>query len=72
MAREIIVDDERFEVTERPDAPGQLDFAWLSGPNAGYGFSSTRSDAAPPSKEELHELVRTFLRQVNPATGFID
>jgi hypothetical protein len=41
--RRLEVDGEVFEVTTRVDLPGQVDLAWITGPNAGYGFSSRRS-----------------------------
>jgi hypothetical protein len=68
----ILVDGQEFEVRERPDEPGHYDFVWLSGPNDGYGFSSSRSDAGRFSGPEMAALVRSFLAQVNSATGYID
>ena len=68
----LVVDGEEFDVRERPDRPGQYDFAWVSGPNAGYGFTSARSDGAPETRAGLQDLIRNFLAQVDPGTGFIE
>lgn len=54
------------------DRPGQYDFAWLSGPNEGYGFGSTSSNGSPLSQTQMEAMVREFLAQVDLATGFID
>jgi hypothetical protein len=69
---EVEVDGERFEVRARPDVRGQYDFTWLSGPNPGYGFSSTSSDGSDRTRAELVESIRGFLGQVDPITGYIE
>ncbi|WBQ06785.1 hypothetical protein [Kribbella sp. CA-293567] len=66
------VDGQLFEVRERPDGSGHHDFTWLSGPNPGYGFSSKTSDGSPHSQTDLVESIRSFLAQVDPATGYIE
>lgn len=66
------VDGERFEVRERSNGSGQYDFAWISGPNAGYGFSAVRSDRSPMSRGYLEAHIRNFLRNVNPETGYLE
>lgn len=68
----LVVDGEEFDVRERPGRPGQYDFAWASGPNADYGFTSARSDGEPETEAGLQELIRNFLAQVDPETGFIE
>lgn len=61
----IEVDGEVFEV--RPGEHGGTHYDWLSGPNPGYGFSSS----APISADhERHILV--FLSMVDPETGYIE
>lgn len=67
----LIVDGQHFVVKARRDDPGAYDFAWLSGPNDGYGFSSKRSNGAAMSEAEMREAIRNFLAQVDPRTGYI-
>jgi hypothetical protein len=63
----IDVDGERFAV--RQVADGGWSYDWLSGPNHGYGFSTS----GPPisSNEDHREAIRTFLNMIDPATGYI-
>ncbi|WP_020391372.1 hypothetical protein [Kribbella catacumbae] len=68
----IEVDGQVFEVQVSPDLPGQYDFTWLSGPNPGYGFSSRSSDGSVLSTSDFEESIRSFLAQVDPATGYIE
>lgn len=68
---EVVVEGERFEVV-RSETPGQYDFTWLSGPNPGYGFSSASSDGSDHTQADLEESIRSFLAQVDPATGYIE
>lgn len=70
--RHFVVDGEHFDVRERPSEPGVYDIAWTSGPNEGYGFASVSYDGQPQSDVELEEAIRSFLRQVDPNTGYID
>ncbi|HET6652276.1 MAG TPA: hypothetical protein VFH10_06505 [Nocardioides sp.] len=52
----------------RPDRFGGTLYAWLSGPNPGYGFS------ASPTVDDLeqhHANIRTFLSMIDPETGYI-
>jgi len=53
-----------------PDEFDGTNFDWLSGPDAGYGFAV--SPTRDWSLEEHRECIRTFLAQINPATGFIE
>jgi hypothetical protein len=69
--RELRVDGERFTVTERDGSPGVYDFAWESGPNEGYGFTSAVHGADALDTGELIDAARNFLEQVDPATGYI-
>jgi hypothetical protein len=68
----VTVDGELFEVSASTERPGQYHFAWLSGPNKGYGFGTTRSDGAAMSEHEIEADIRGFLMQVDPETGYIE
>ncbi|MGW7199667.1 hypothetical protein [Streptomyces chryseus] len=68
----LVVDGERFDVTERLDELGTYDFTWLSGPNPGYGFTCAVQPAAALSEPELQASARDFLKQVDPTTGHIE
>jgi hypothetical protein len=61
------VDGESFAVRQASDGGSAYD--WLSGPNQGYGFGTSE----PPSRpaDEHRETVRTFLAQIDPATGYL-
>lgn len=61
------VDGEVFEV--RADGRGGTDYVWRSGPNPGYGFGL--SPAQDMSLEEHRDNVRTFLAEIDPATGYL-
>jgi len=61
------VDGERFAIRQAGD--GGTDYDWLSGPNKGYGFSS--SGTPIPSVEEHREHIRVFLAMIDPNTGYI-
>lgn len=61
------VDGELFAVRRAGD--GGTSYDWLSGPNDGYGFGSS---ATPDRSMEAHRRsIRTFLAQIDPATGYI-
>ena len=60
------VDGETFTVRSRGDS---IDYDWISGPNEGYGFSS--SGGIYDSREAHEESIRGFLGMIDPATGFI-
>jgi hypothetical protein len=70
--KRMTVDGELFEVVADPERPGQYDFAWLSGPNDGYGFSSARGDGGAMSERGMEASIRRFLAQVDPDTGYIE
>ncbi|MDJ0361847.1 hypothetical protein [Rhodococcus sp. H29-C3] len=83
----LTVDGEVFVVTLSRDEPGACHYDWSSGPNEGYGFSSsaprvayggvrdradTPSFTFPPSTIDEHkESIRDFLGMINPETGYI-
>ena len=61
------VDGERFDIRRNRD--GGTAYDWVSGPNKGYGFASSRT----PERlvEEHQESIRTFLAMIDPDTGYI-
>ena len=69
--RTFVVDGETFEVTRRPDERHVHDLDWVSGPNAGYGFTSAAYGGGPMTDDEIIDGIRNFLSQVDPATGYI-
>ncbi len=81
--REVEVDGERFLVSVRGTS---TEVTWLTGPNPGYGFSSTLASSAPaPAPEELAAVnlrlraddermrsdLRSFLAEIDPETGYL-
>jgi hypothetical protein len=62
------VDGETFAVHAAP--LGGTHYKWLSGPNDGYGFSSSADPGA--SVEEHLVSIRSFLAMVDPITGYIE
>jgi hypothetical protein len=68
----ITVDEEVFDVTTQPDHPGAYHYAWISGPNPDYGFSSASSDGRPSTMVDHEEAIRNFLSLVDPETGYIE
>lgn len=61
------VDGEVFAVRE--GGGGGTAYDWLSGPNDGYGFGSSGSPSRPAA--EHCDSIRTFLAQIDPATGYV-
>ena len=66
----IVVDCETFDVHLRE--PGIYDYAWLSGPNEGYGFTVARNDRTALDDAEIETHARSFLAEVDPSTGYIE
>jgi len=64
----ITVDGETFDV-DKQDSSNHL--SWISGPNAGYGFTIGRSDGAALTEDEACVEVRMFLAAIDPATGYL-
>jgi hypothetical protein len=71
-AARLVVDGEQFDVREQAGRPGTYHFAWVSGPNPGYGFTSARSDGQASTTDQLEDSIRGFLAQVDPETGYIE
>ena len=63
------VDGEVFGVSASPTGHDVYD--WLSGPNAGYGFSSWSSDRSPSTMTDHEDAIRDFLSAIDPETGYI-
>jgi hypothetical protein len=61
------VDGERFLV--RAPREGGWAYDWLSGPNAGYGFSS--GGPSDMSELEHRQAIRSFLDMIDPASGYV-
>jgi hypothetical protein len=66
----LAVDGESWEVIA---TGGQFDFNWLRGAAEPYGFSSRTFPAgATLSVEQLEGMIREFMSNVNPETGYLD
>lgn len=80
----LVVDGETFRVRVQPD--GGCHYSWVSGPNAGYGFSSgpvrvawrTASGLPPaplplplPTISHHRRSIREFLAEIDPETGYL-
>ncbi|TQK20836.1 hypothetical protein FBY40_3380 [Microbacterium sp. SLBN-154] len=50
---------------------GANQFAWLSGPNTGYGFAIGRTDGAALADAEARDHIAAFLAEIDPATGYL-
>lgn len=64
------VDGQEFRIRERAGRPGEYDFDWLSGPHD-YGFGLGRADGSAMTRLEMEEAIRSFLGEVDPATGYL-
>jgi hypothetical protein len=64
------VDGEVFEVLA--GRTGSDEYTWVSGPNAGYGFSSVTSNREPLCPGDHAESIRDFLSAVDAETGYIE
>ena len=63
------VGDETFVVQR--DADGSYHYDWVTGRNAGYGFSvGSGTDFERTDEEHLAEI-REFLREIDPDTGYL-
>jgi len=66
----VVVDGEQFVLRERvPESNAYVyDYDWLTGPNPGYGFSSSGPKQSP---EDHMAAIRVFLRGIDPGTGYL-
>jgi hypothetical protein len=69
--RLVVVDGQEFFVQPRPIEPGTYDFTWTSGPNDGYGFSTSGGRREPLLPTEIEDNIRSFLSGINPDTGYL-
>ena len=67
----LIVNGETFRARADAQQPGAWHVDWVSGPNVGYGFTTRRSDHQWESREQLDRGVRSFLDEIDPATGYL-
>lgn len=80
--RELVVDGEHFRISVE-GAAHQV--TWLTGPNAGYGYSGMLAGTSGMSPESIEAVIavamgdderlrrdiRAFLAEIDPATGFL-
>jgi hypothetical protein len=67
----LTVDGEIFRALADTQQPGAWHLTWVSGPNAGYGFTTRRSHQQWESSEEWEKAVRSFLAEIDPTTGYL-
>jgi hypothetical protein len=67
---DLVVDGQRFVVTQRAGSAGTYDFDWISHP-ASYGFTIGASLDWRPDQAELAEQIHSFLAEVDPETGYL-
>lgn len=65
---DLTVDGETFRVRRR-DNDGATQYAWISGPNDGYGFDSF-GGLGSLGHEDHESSIRDFLSAIDPATGY--
>jgi hypothetical protein len=66
-AQRLSCEGETFEL--RAERSGGTHYAWLSGPNPGYGFTVS------PTIDDIdqHQAnIRSFLSMIDPETGYIE
>jgi hypothetical protein len=63
----LTVEGELFAVGRAVD--GGTSYDWASGPNEGYGYGSSASPDRP--QDEHIASIRGFLRDIDPATGYL-
>ena len=64
----VVVDGEEFDVVRDGSS---IHHTWVSGPNAGYGFSIGGSGAATRTDSEVRSEIRAFLSGIDPRTGYL-
>lgn len=64
----VVVDGETFDVDKDG---GANHLTWVSGPNAGYGFTLGRSDGSSLTEDEARNAIRGFLASIDPETGYV-
>ena len=67
----LTVDGEQFRVRRAPSVNAVYHYDWLTGRNAGYGFSTGSNSTTTPSEEQHMAAIRDFLAAIDPETGYI-
>ena len=67
---DLTVGGEIFRAQPDPQQPGAWHVTWVSGPNAGYGFTTRRSDHRW-AHGQLRKAVQPFLAEIDPTTGYL-
>ncbi len=65
----VVVDGETFAGRRRDD-DGSTHYDWISGPDDGYGFSSS-GGSGPIGPERHVAVIGDFLAGIDPATGYL-
>jgi len=65
-ARQLACEGETFQLL--PDGRGGTHYAWLTGPNAGYGFTASPT---VDDDEQHRASIRSFLSMIDPRTGYV-
>lgn len=71
-AHRVSVDGQVWVISTRDD---QYDFEWISRPQSlrPYGFTARPSDPTEVlSLDDIKEMIREFMGNVNPETGYLD
>jgi hypothetical protein len=64
----VVVGGESFDVVRDGNS---VHHTWVSGPNAGYGFSVGSSGAMELTDEVVRSAIRAFLSEIDPRTGYL-
>lgn len=67
----MVVDGERFLVTQREGFADTFDYTWISGRNPGYGFTSAGWGTAGRDNACHVAHIRAFLSGIDPTTGYL-
>lgn len=67
---ELVVDGETWRVECRVGVPTIVQYDWVSHPH-GYGFGSRVNVEREATQDELIEHIRSFMAEVDPATGYL-
>ena len=65
----VTVNGEIFAM-RRSDPDGAIHYSWVSGPNDGYGFS-TSGGSTPQAHVDHAAAIRDFLAGIDPDTGYL-
>ena len=68
----LTVDGHDWLVEQQSDVPGTYHFAWLTGPNPGYGFTLGTSNGSAITEADMRRSIANFLADINPETGYLD